>query len=94
MTVNGTEDVTLEWDVINWQLHEGNIRRLRRKIFKAAQNEDLAKVRSLQKMMLRYWSDTLVSATPVARRFRFKSTSAARHGAAGSCHGHEKEITR
>jgi hypothetical protein len=50
MTVNGTEDVALEWDAIDWRLHEDNVRRLRRRIFKAAQEQDLAKVRSLQKM--------------------------------------------
>ena len=50
MTVNGTEDVALEWDAINWRLHEDNVRRLRRRIFKAAKDEDLATVRSLQKM--------------------------------------------
>jgi N-terminal domain of reverse transcriptase len=50
MMVNGTEDVTLEWDAINWRLHEGNVGRLRRRIFKAAKDEDLAKVRSLQKL--------------------------------------------
>ena len=60
MTVNGTEDGALEWDAINWRLHEDNVGRLRRRIFKAAKEEDLAKVRSLQKMMLRSWSNTLV----------------------------------
>jgi hypothetical protein len=50
MTVNGTEDVALEWDAADWRLHEDNVRRLRRRIFKAAKDEDLAKVRSLQKM--------------------------------------------
>ena len=54
MTVNGTEDVALEWDAIDWRLHEDNVRRLRRRIFKAAKDEDLAKVRSLQKMMVRH----------------------------------------
>ena len=50
MVVNGTEDVALEWDAIDWRLHEDNVRRLRRRIFKAVQEQDLAKVRSLQKM--------------------------------------------
>ncbi len=74
MTVNGTEDVALEWDAIDWRLHEDNVRRLRRRIFKAAKDEDLAKVRSLQKMMLRSWSNTRAacgrsrSATPAAGR--------------------------
>jgi len=68
MTVNGTEDVALEWDAISWRLHEDNVRRLRRRIFKAAKEGDLAKVRSLQKMMLRSWSNTLVSVRQVAQR--------------------------
>jgi RNA-directed DNA polymerase len=49
MVVNGTGDVALEWDAISWRLHEDNVRRLRRGIFKAAREEDLARVRSLQR---------------------------------------------
>ena|SRR6266498_520692 len=54
MTVNGTEDGVLVWEAVNWPLHEDNVRRLRRRIFKAAKDGDLAKVRSLQKMMVRH----------------------------------------
>jgi RNA-directed DNA polymerase len=75
MTVNGTEDVALEWDAINWRLHEDNVGRLRRRIFKAAKDEDLAKVRSLQKMMLRSWSNTLVSVRQVAQRNTGRETA-------------------
>jgi RNA-directed DNA polymerase len=75
MTVNGTEDVTLEWDAINWRLHEDNVGRLRCRIFKAAQDEDLAKVRSLQKMMLRSWSNTLVSVRQVTQRNTGRATA-------------------
>jgi RNA-directed DNA polymerase len=75
MTVNGTEDVTLEWDAINWRLHEGNVRQLRRRIFTAAKEEDLAKVRSLQKMMLRSWSNTLVSVRQVTQRNTGRETA-------------------
>jgi N-terminal domain of reverse transcriptase len=50
MQVNGPEDEALGWDAVNWQLHEDNVRRLRGRIFKAAQGQDLAKLRSLQKM--------------------------------------------
>ena len=60
MMVNGTEDVALEWDAIDWRLHEDNVRRLRRRIFKAAQEQDLAKVRSR--------SNTLVSVRQVTQR--------------------------
>ncbi len=48
-TVNGPDD-GLEWDAINWALHEQNVVRLRRRIFTAARDGDLAKARNLQKM--------------------------------------------
>jgi hypothetical protein len=60
VTVNGPEDVP-EWDAIDWRVHEGNVGRLRRRIFKATREQDWAAVRSLQKLMLRSWSNTLVS---------------------------------
>ena len=47
--VNGPKDAP-DWDAINWQAHEGNVRRLRQRIFKAAREQDWAKLRSLQKM--------------------------------------------
>jgi RNA-directed DNA polymerase len=75
MTVNGTEDVALEWEAINWRLHEDNVRRLRRRIFKAAKEQDLATVRSLQKMMLRSWSNTLISVRRVAQRNTGRKTA-------------------
>ncbi len=64
---NGPEGVP-DWGAINWQVHEGNVRRLRQRIFKAARDQDWAKVRSLQKMMLRSWSNTLVSVRQVTQR--------------------------
>jgi RNA-directed DNA polymerase len=67
VTVNGPEDV-LDWDAIDWRLHEGNVGRLRRRIFKATREQDWAMVRSLQKMMLRSWSNTLVSVRQVTQR--------------------------
>jgi RNA-directed DNA polymerase len=65
--VNGLEDVG-EWDAVNWPVHEQNVARLRRRIFKAARDGDWPKVRSLQKMMLRSWSNTLVSVRQVTQR--------------------------
>ena len=66
-TVNGPDD-GLEWDAINWALHEQNVVRLRRRIFTAARDGDLAKVRNLQKMMLRSWSNTLAGVRQVTQR--------------------------
>ena len=53
LTVNGPEDEAPDWDAIDWRAHEVRVRRLRRRIFKATQEQDWAKARSLQKMMLR-----------------------------------------
>src|SRR5580692_6430576 len=66
-TVNGPEGVG-EWDAVNWAVHEQNVARLRQRIFTAARDGDWPKVRSLQKMMLRSWSNTLVSVRQVAQR--------------------------
>jgi RNA-directed DNA polymerase len=67
-TVNGPEDETLDWDTIVWPVHEENVRRLRQRIFKATKAQDLATVRNLQRMMLRSWSNTLVSVRQVTQR--------------------------
>ena|SRR5689334_16016586 len=68
LNVNGPEDEAPDWDAIDWRAHEGRVRRLRRRIFKATQEQDWAKVRSLQKMALRSWSNTLVSVRQVTQR--------------------------
>ena len=67
-TVNGPEGETLDWDTIVWPVHEENVRRLRQRIFKATKEQDLATVRNLQRMMLRSWSNTLVSVRQVTQR--------------------------
>lgn len=68
--MNGPEDVAavVNWDVIDWRLHEENVARLRRRIFKATRKQDWARVRSLQKLMLRSRSNTLVSVRQVTQR--------------------------
>jgi len=50
LMVNGPADVMPEWDVVDWRRHEDNVGRLRKRIFKAAQDGDLATVRNLQKL--------------------------------------------
>src|SRR5215469_7448509 len=66
-TANGPDD-GLEWDAINWALHEQNVARLRRRIFTAVRDGDWPKARNLQKLMLRSWSNTLVSVRQVTQR--------------------------
>ena len=75
MQVNGPEDAVLGWDAINWPVREDNVRRLRQRIFKAVQEGDLAKARSLQKLMLRSWSNTLVSVRQATQRNAGRKTA-------------------
>jgi RNA-directed DNA polymerase len=66
--VNGPKDVEVNWDVIDWRAQEQNVARLRHRIFKATREQDWAAVRSLQKLMLGSWSNTLVSVRQVTQR--------------------------
>ena len=66
--VNGPEDSVPDWDAIDWRHHEGSVRRLRQRIFTAVQAGDWPKVRNLQKLMLRSWSNTLVSVRQATQR--------------------------
>ena len=78
---NGPEDrlprqnVPAEWDKIDWRVHEGQVRRLRQRIFKAAQEQDWPRVRNLQKLMLRSRSNTLVSVRQVTQRNAGRKTA-------------------
>ena len=59
--VNGPEGEVLDWHAVDWRAVEGNVGRLRQRIFTASQAGDLVKVRNLQKLMLRSLSNTLAS---------------------------------
>ncbi|WP_326791847.1 group II intron reverse transcriptase/maturase [Streptomyces sp. NBC_00841] len=73
--VNGPEDAAPDWDAIDWRTHEGHVRRLRQRIFKATKDGDLKKVRNLQKLMLRSRSNTLVSVRQVTQRNAGRKTA-------------------
>jgi RNA-directed DNA polymerase len=63
------------WQQVDWRMHEERVRRLRRRIFKAVRDGDLARVRNLQKLMLRSWSNTLVSVRQVTQRNTGRTTA-------------------
>src|SRR6266699_4058330 len=67
LTVNGPEDDALVWDEIDWDQAEGDVRRLRQRIFTASRAGDLKRVRSLQKLMLRSRANALLSVRRVAQ---------------------------
>lgn len=66
--VNGPEDAGVEWDAVDWRAAEDHVRRLRQRIFAAMRGGDLKKVRSLQKLMLRSRSNTLISVRQATER--------------------------
>jgi RNA-directed DNA polymerase len=65
---NGPEDEALDWDAVDWRAAEDRVRRLRQRIFAATRAGDHKRVRSLQKLMLRSLSNTLVSVRQVTER--------------------------
>jgi hypothetical protein len=81
LMVNGPEDSprldldAVDWDWIDWRSAEREVRRLRQRIFKASQEGDLANVRSLQKLMLRSRSNTLLSVRQVTQRNAGRKTA-------------------
>jgi RNA-directed DNA polymerase len=77
--VNGPEDQPCngpgQWDRIGWRVQEERVRRLRQRIFKAAQEGDWPRVRNLQKLMLRSHANVLVSVRQVTQRNAGRSTA-------------------
>jgi RNA-directed DNA polymerase len=59
--VNGPEGTPVDWQSIDWRRVEGDVKRLRQRIFAASKAGDLAKVRNLQKLMLRSRANALLS---------------------------------
>src|SRR5947208_14740048 len=63
---NGTE-VQTDWNAIDWRKTNRTVRNLRQRIFRATQEGNLKKVHSLQKLMLKSYSNRLVSVRRVTQ---------------------------
>jgi RNA-directed DNA polymerase len=79
-TVNGPEGRRLvfdgdAWERVDWRGHEEQVRRLRCRIFKAVKEGDLATARNLERLMLRSWSNTLLSVRQVTQRNTGRKTA-------------------
>jgi RNA-directed DNA polymerase len=79
-SVNGPEDSSPAfdgdaWEQVDWRTHEQRVRRLRCRIFKAVKDRDMATARNLQKLMLRSWSNTLISVRQVTQRNTGRKTA-------------------
>ncbi|MCI0455706.1 MAG: reverse transcriptase N-terminal domain-containing protein [Gemmataceae bacterium] len=62
------------WDAIDWRQADRIVRNLRHRIFRASQANDLRRVRSLQKLMLRCYSNVLMSVRRVTQVNAGKNT--------------------
>jgi RNA-directed DNA polymerase len=71
--VNVTERRT-DWNSINWWKANRIVRNLRQRIFRASTEGNLKKVRSLQKLMLRSYSNILTSVRRVTQVNKGKNT--------------------
>ncbi|AFZ27573.1 Retron-type reverse transcriptase [Cylindrospermum stagnale PCC 7417] len=72
-TVNRTKGQT-DWNCVNWHKANRIVRNLRQRIFRAKTEGNLKKVRSLQKLMLRSYSNRLVSVRKVTQYNRGRYT--------------------
>lgn len=66
---------TTEWHDVNWQDAYDNVRNLRRRIFKATQSNDWRKVRNLQRLMLRSYSNVVLAVRKATQDNKGRNTS-------------------
>lgn len=66
---------TTEWNSVNWRKAYAVVRNLRQRIFRATKEGNLKKVRGLQRLLLRCYSNLLVSVRRVTQTNRGKYTS-------------------
>ena len=72
--VNVTEG-TNDWHDVNWHNAYHNVRNLRQRIFKATQSGNWRKVRNLQKLMLRSYSNTLLAVRKATQENKGRNTA-------------------
>lgn len=74
LTANVTER-THDWHSVNWRETNRRVRNLRRRIFKATQNGDKRKIRNLQRLMLKSYSNILLAVRKVTQDNAGKKTA-------------------
>src|SRR5919201_1475339 len=73
LSANVTERHT-DWNATDWKQTNRHVRNLRQRIFRASQEGNLKKVRSLQRLMLRSHANTLMSVRRVTQINKGKNT--------------------
>lgn len=75
VSVNGPQGLAVDWDQIDWDRAEAQVRRLRQRIFTASRAGDHRKVRSLQRLMLRSGANALIATRRVTQINRGRRTA-------------------
>ncbi len=71
----GAKEQLKDWESINWKLVKKRVRNLRQRIYRATVNGQWNKVRSLMKLMLRSYSNLLLSVRRVTQENKGKGTA-------------------
>lgn len=74
MIVSVTER-TCDWNAINWRKANRNVRNLRQRIFRATQQGNLKKVRRLQRLLMRSYSNTVTAVRRVTQTNQGRNTA-------------------
>lgn len=74
MIVSVTER-TCDWNDINWRKANRNVRNLRQRIFRATKQGNLKKVRSLQRLLMRSYSNTVTAVRRVTQTNQGRNTA-------------------
>ncbi len=74
LVIEQTKEQNLKWQDINWAAVEGQVRRIQERIFRAAQNGEHAKVKNLQKLLVRSTSAKLLAIRQVTQQNKGKHT--------------------
>jgi RNA-directed DNA polymerase len=71
----GTRKPLQNWADINWRLTKKRVRNLRQRIYRATRNQQWNRVRSLMKLMLRSFSNLLLSVRRITQENQGKNTA-------------------
>jgi RNA-directed DNA polymerase len=75
---NGTQTST-DWQRVNWRKVNRQVRNLRYRIFRAKRQNEMRRVRSLQKLMLRSYANRLLSVRRVSQLNRGRNSAGVDH---------------
>lgn len=74
LVIEPTIDPNLTWQNINWTAVEKQVKRLQERIFRASQNGEFAKVKNLQKLLVRSTAPKLLAIRQVTQQNKGKHT--------------------